>query len=398
MGKFAENIVFVTSRTLHQKTAVSMRPIAHCNALSSICNKVRYVVLSRKNEIHMNSQYWDRYKMGEDFDVSVLKSPVSDKFRYKKYVDLISHFLYALFFIVKMRKSKLNNYLFYSFSYNDLLPYVFLYAFYKKQNRPIFRFEIAHFPAQNNFIFDFVLKRCDKAFVETSLLRDKLVQSNENAKNRIEVLRNSPINVTLEHMQSLTKENARKIIENNYELTLPEKIICFSGTFYKNQKAIEIMIESVSLLGEQVKFIVIGGMSEDDVEYYRKYIISKGISNIDFVGFVSPNDVKYFIASADILLLYYSSETRLKYWSPVKMHEYMAAGRVIIASEFDELGEVLVHNKNALFVKRDDVKDLYKSIENALSNDELSQELSMNALKDARNYTLEERVRRIAEI
>ena len=70
-------------------------------------------------------------------------------------------------------------------------------------------------------------------------------------------------------------------------------------------------------------------------------------------------DVSEFMAKMDILLMPYVSNVTTagnvgdisKYTSPLKLFDYLTAGKVIICSNYKVLKEVIKKNKNAIFIK-----------------------------------------------
>jgi len=122
----------------------------------------------------------------------------------------------------------------------------------------------------------------------------------------------------------------------------------------------------------QAQFAWVGGRPED-VTTWKQRVES---DNITFTGFIPNGDLPLYQAAADILLMPYgrsivgSSGTvdSANVASPMKMFEYMAAGRVIVTSDLPVIREVL-NEKSAVFCKPDDTSS-WKSAVEALLNDE----------------------------
>ena len=82
--------------------------------------------------------------------------------------------------------------------------------------------------------------------------------------------------------------------------------------------------------------------------------------------------------------------------SPTKLFEYMAMGRGIVASDLDQIGEVLEHGKSAWMVKPGDPEDLAEGLKRLLDDQALRESLGENARKEAvSKYAWKEHTRRI---
>jgi len=81
--------------------------------------------------------------------------------------------------------------------------------------------------------------------------------------------------------------------------------------------------------------------------------------------------------------------------SPVKLSEYMAAGRPIVASDLPVLQEVLTDNKNAILTKTNDPPALADGIRRVLNDPLLCKRLSEQALSDVQHLTWRRRAERI---
>lgn len=148
----------------------------------------------------------------------------------------------------------------------------------------------------------------------------------------------------------------------------------------------------------QVHFVWVGGRSED-VETWKQRAES---DNVTFTGFIPNRDLPLYQAAADILLMPYSrsimgssgSADSASVASPMKMFEYMAAGRAIVSSDLPVIREVL-SEKNAVFCKPDDIGDWRSEIETLLNDDARRMQLGTQAQRDVQGYTWVARAQRI---
>jgi glycosyltransferase involved in cell wall biosynthesis len=88
------------------------------------------------------------------------------------------------------------------------------------------------------------------------------------------------------------------------------------------------------------------------------------------------------------------SEHYAYFMSPLKMFEYMAAGRPIVATDLPSAREIL-DDKSAVIVKPGDAEDLARGILKVLRDEEAAAFLAENARAKVKNYSWDERVKNI---
>ncbi len=147
-------------------------------------------------------------------------------------------------------------------------------------------------------------------------------------------------------------------------------------------------------------FHIVGGTTED-IDYWRTTL--DGNENVEFHGFVEPNKVSRYQQSMDVLLAPYqqsvygnSGETDISNWmSPLKIFEYMAAGKPILCSDLPVLREVL-DDRNALLLSPSDPSDWVRHLRQIETGDLNVDQLGENARRDfLEQYTYSARASRI---
>ena len=154
---------------------------------------------------------------------------------------------------------------------------------------------------------------------------------------------------------------------------------------------------------KDVRFLWAGGRPED-VEHWKTQAITQGATNALFTGFVLNEQLPLYQAAADILLMPYGKEIGISSGkgnsasisSPMKMFEYLATGRAIVASDLPVFHEVL-NEKNAIFCTPDKVLDWEGALRGLLDNPKRGEQLGAQAREDAKNYSWNERARRILD-
>lgn len=147
-------------------------------------------------------------------------------------------------------------------------------------------------------------------------------------------------------------------------------------------------------------FHVVGGL-EHDIARWREALA--GQQNITFHGFVPHVRTAEFIAAFDVVLL--PNQNRItwhkaggdigRWTSPLKMFEYMAAGKPIISSDVAVLREVLEDGRNALLCPPEDTSAWVAAL-HRLDDPSLRDQLGQQALADfEHHYSWRRRANRI---
>ncbi|NIS08132.1 MAG: glycosyltransferase family 4 protein, partial [Candidatus Dadabacteria bacterium] len=198
-------------------------------------------------------------------------------------------------------------------------------------------------------------------------------------------------------------KRGKTIIQARKLTKLPKdkQIVLYSGNIYKG-RGIEQLIEASESF-KQALFYVLGG-EQKDIDRYEKLFRGKKVNNFKFLGFVDQDKVRDYLYSADVLVMPYGKGMTIgpgteaaEFTSPIKLFEYMASKRVIVASKIKSVMEILQDGKNAILTEPDDAKSLAKGIRKALGNTENSAKLSQQAFSDIQKYSWNHRARRMIE-
>jgi len=81
--------------------------------------------------------------------------------------------------------------------------------------------------------------------------------------------------------------------------------------------------------------------------------------------------------------------------SPLKMFEYMAAEKPILATRLPSVMEVLVDGENAVLAEPDNPGELARGIKRIIEDKEFSQRIGRRARQDVLHYTWEKRAQKI---
>lgn len=141
-------------------------------------------------------------------------------------------------------------------------------------------------------------------------------------------------------------------------LGVPDRLqAVYVGQLYKG-RGVEV-IEEMARRAPWADFHIIGGM-DGAIALWRKR--TADLENFYLHGFVPPSETHRFMRVADVLLAPYQERVSVddygdtsQWMSPLKVFEYMAAGRAIIISDIAVLREVLQHKSTALMVPPENI-------------------------------------------
>lgn len=164
-------------------------------------------------------------------------------------------------------------------------------------------------------------------------------------------------------------------------------------------KGVDVLVRAVKDI-PGVRLTLAGGVPSDGSAARIKMLCDRlGLQQkVHFQGYVSPYNVRKLYKDADIVLLPLSPTVQSRYFtSPLKMFEYMASGKPIIAADFPSIKEVLTHGETAMLVPPEDEKAWAQAIHNLLHDEPLCEKISKNARQLSLQYTWEMRAKRILD-
>lgn len=187
-----------------------------------------------------------------------------------------------------------------------------------------------------------------------------------------------------------TREECRKRLN----LPLDKKIVLYLGSLYPS-KGVQTLADASRLLPANIKILLVGGPQEEKRKFEKR---NQALKNILLLGHRPYSQIPFFLKAADIFVLPNSekSEASKKWTSPMKMFEYMASQRPIVASDLPSIREIL-DEETAILVKPGNSSGLAQGIERLLENDELAQALVQRSFEKVKNYTWLKRSVRILD-
>jgi glycosyltransferase involved in cell wall biosynthesis len=161
-------------------------------------------------------------------------------------------------------------------------------------------------------------------------------------------------------------------------------IVGFIGTFGPWHGA-EILAQAAVRLYDEIDthnlhFLFIG---DGGRRLATETIIKEGNASAycTFTGLVPQEEGAKHLAACDILISPHvpNPDGSPFFGSPTKLFEYMGMGKAIIASDLEQIGEILEHNRTALMVEPGNVDQLVKEILRLEKDKDLRNKLGKNA-------------------
>jgi glycosyltransferase involved in cell wall biosynthesis len=139
---------------------------------------------------------------------------------------------------------------------------------------------------------------------------------------------------------------------------------------------------------------LVGG-PDDMAEAFRAHWLELGLDAGRFLyaGQVTPERVPLCLSALDVCAMPFPWTTHFAYYaSPMKIFEYMASGRAIVASDLPSTAEVVTHEESALLTLPSDADALAAAITRLRDDPALRERLAAAALDTVmRHYTWESR-------
>ncbi len=167
-----------------------------------------------------------------------------------------------------------------------------------------------------------------------------------------------PNGVDLSNFAQLEVQKAR----TQLGLSIDKKLVLYVGRFFE-WKGLDILTEAAPLLPDTIQLGMVGGT----VEEFKRITGKSPHPCMHFYGSQPYAQIPLWISAADALLVLGTKQDvqSYHYTSPMKVFEYMAMKRPIIASKTPALQDIL-SDKSCYFYEPDNAKDLVRAMEQAV--------------------------------
>jgi glycosyltransferase involved in cell wall biosynthesis len=244
-----------------------------------------------------------------------------------------------------------------------------------------------HFPGLAKVFETTILKRADAVCCNSEIMRSLLLE--RGIKD--EKILVTPNAINLKKFNSKVDGGE---IRKRYKLE--EKVIVGFVGILKRLWGIYTIVECAQLVFQRrndLHFMVVGSGKEfEDIE---RLIETNGLSGrFTLTGGVSHSDIPKYIAAMDIGIAPYCRKDPF-HGSAMKIFEYMAMTKPVIASAQGQIKTVINHGENGLLIEPDDADGLAKAILKLRGDKTKMSTMGMKARATVKNYTWEVNARKV---
>ncbi len=361
-------ILYISNSIIPSRTANSIHVMKMCQAMADNGHEVILIAPNQKKSYEKNIEdVYEYYGVRKNFKIKKLLYP-------NIYGRSVLYTLSICLFLIFNKKFNL--------IYGRFLFGCYIAALLR--NEVIFE---AHDPIYERRNIELIIFT---KLTKSNFLKKIIVISEELKKIFLKksFLANSRIQVA--------HDGADQVKNLNYKIDLQGRKenfkVGYVGNLYSG-KGIEVISSIYDKVENDIEFHIIGGKKKD-IDFWKKKISS---DNVFFYGFIPQAKLSEYINSLDICLLPNQINLFLKgvgnissYTSPLKLFDYMAHQKAIIASDLPVIREVL-NKENSILVKPHKSMEWISAIEK-LKNTNLRKLLSNKALSDSYTYTWNKRV------
>jgi glycosyltransferase involved in cell wall biosynthesis len=233
------------------------------------------------------------------------------------------------------------------------------------------------------------VSRADAVFVISDALRRRMVEQMPALNGKVAV-EHDAADLEAIRPELLDRHAARARLGLDRE---GPPVVVYTGRV-NVVKGADVVLDAAESLGASGARVILVGRVYEDALHAR----AAGLPHVSLTGFVPPAQVSDYLAAADVLVLPSTlSLAYAQYTSPLKLFEYMASGRPIVASDLPVLREILRDGENALLYPPESAEALAAAIGRLRAEPGLAARLADQAWRDVQTYSWDERARRVSE-
>jgi starch synthase len=174
-----------------------------------------------------------------------------------------------------------------------------------------------------------------------------------------------------------------------------EVVVTFVGSFFP-WHGVDLLVEAFAIglkEAKDTKLLLVGDglLMNKIVEMIQFHGLQ---DQVILTGRVDHQDIPKYLSLSDICVAPYPYLPGDLWFSPMKIYEYMAAGKAIVASRSGQIADIIESGKNGVLVEPGDTQQLAEAIMDLIQDAKKRQQLGANARSQAiqhhswRKYTV----------
>ena len=356
------NISYIAEINLNSKSAYKHQVLKMCDAFSQKGFKVKLFIIN-SNKIRFKKLKRD-YLLKSNFKIIEIYNSINR-------LNFITRLFFSIkvFFLIKKKKEII-------FS-RSIFTSIFLSAFSVKNTLEI------HQPNSGltNLIFNFFKKKI--------LKNTKFILINKNLNNSF----------LLRKDKFIVADDGVDLKDFKFKQKIRHKDSCvYTGSLFQG-KGIEIILKLAKKLNK-FKFYIYGDLTTATPKILNDCLKLK---NIKLLGHVKYSKIPIILKSHKIIIMPYSKKVFgnhkyaniEKYMSPLKLFDYLASGRIILASESQSYSHILKNNINSILCDSSNLDKWVKTLKDISKNKINFTNLKKNSLETAKQFSWSYRIEKI---
>ena len=372
-------LIYIVNARIPTEKAHGVQIMKMCEAFASQGTDVTLVVPRRKGVTRLDP--FAHYSISARFPIVYL--PICNTYEFGYWGFVFGSFSFAVSYWLYGLHQKLRHpaSVFYSRDQDQFSFFPFFFGL-----RPYF-FEVHGFK-KKSALHARLFKRISGAVATNSFIKAKLTENFPRLADKIALM---PNGVDLKKFVSGNKGDARKA------LSLPpeEKIVLYAGHFYA-WKGVDTLVEAAASLPAGISVYLVGG-NDEDIQRLKKSNPA-GAARVTFIGYRPYSEMPSWYSAADLLVITGTAKDAdsVHYTSPIKLFEYMAMERPIVAIDSPAIRDI-VSEEDAYFYKPDDAGSLARSIDDAFADAGRASKKAASARRKIERYDWNNRAKAILE-
>lgn len=388
-------LVYISLARFPTEKAHGLQIAQNCEAFAHIGYDVELWVSTRRNTPAMKA-IQDPFKhYGVDTNFTIKRIPSIDLYRYadnNPIFERIAFYLHVLTYCLALllHLIKSNTDIYYTRDEYVLLTSS-LFVPKKKLAFEVHQFKVSK---QGSWIQSMVAKRANSIIAITSKLREDFIFKRQAKSEQIIVAHDG--------IRAARFENLPSQAEARRRIGWPKDafVVGFMGRLQmlnNLDKGVGILIEALAQV-ENTYIGLVGGPQENAEQLRQKWLnLGLPTENFLYAGQVTPENVPIYLRAFDICAMPHPNNPQFAYYtSPLKLFEYLASERPVVASDLPSWADVIQHEHNALIVPPSDIGALAEAILKLKDNPSLREQLGKKGRETVmKHYTWRHRAQQI---